>query len=187
MLAQEVDLLIAYAAFPLLTWGYGLGKGQDFAGSTHDVYLQRYLPERNGTRQHTRQYSELFSHRLTDDQCASPIDVRYDVFWREGGERLRCPKCFRICIKRLLMALYERMRGTMSRSYQSQASATVVRSARLMSRKSPRTISSSTRRAQSTAWVLVRKVLTVLGKPFLHSIAWVFPEGSFRNVAMCGL
>jgi hypothetical protein len=51
-------------------------------------------------------------------------------------------------------------------------------------RKSPRTISSSVRRAQSSASRFKRNVLTVVGKPVLRITAFQVPEGVLTMVGM---
>ena len=48
----------------------------------------------------------------------------------------------------------------------------------------PRTISSSVRRAQSSASLLVRKVLAVAGQPVLRISAFRVPEGVLTIVAI---
>src|SRR5690606_14219523 len=48
----------------------------------------------------------------------------------------------------------------------------------------PRPISSSVRRAQSSASRLVRKVLVAVGNPVLRTTAFQVPEGVFTRVAM---
>src|SRR5690606_8674791 len=48
----------------------------------------------------------------------------------------------------------------------------------------PRTISSSVRRAQSSASRLVRKVFAVVGHPVLRMTAFQVPEGVFTRLAM---
>src|SRR5690606_21644074 len=100
---------------------------------------------------------------------------------REYLPRCRSSGCAFLCSE---IRVDSRLVGVTSRRYRVSAASTVMRSAGARWMYTPRTISSSVRRAQSSASRLVRNVLAVAGQPVLLMRAFQVPEEVLTIVAM---